>query len=175
MNAERPTRMAFLAGSTLLVLALAIAGFAVGRSLRTSKAQAREAGSVAMASAFDSSFRSAYRAGSRSGFTRGQPEGEALGTQRASARGRRYGERVRERRLLRRALRRRIRARHVAHQPQVSAPVERGAPHRRRPHRIQRHGPRRPRREAAAPEREPLGEGRERRSPEATEGEGELR
>jgi hypothetical protein len=142
----------------LLVLLLGIVGFAVGRSMRTSKEQARTAGRLSMARSYDASFRVAYREGARSGFSRGVPEGEALGKPRGAALGRRQGELVKARRL-KRVLRRHARGRrHVAHRTRESAaPSERRVAHRRAPHKPRHHA-----HQPRTRERESLrGEGRE--------------
>ena len=162
MSRRQPTRTAIALAGALLVLLLGISGFAVGRSSRTSKDEARNAGLLARARSFDASFRGAYTEGDRSGFARGLAEGEALGRQRGGARGRRHGELVKAQRLLRRAARTRVhRPRHIAHRPRASgSPVERRAAHRRKPHKPHRRAHRPRTREGR--ERETLrGEGRE--------------
>jgi hypothetical protein len=154
--------MALIATGALLVLLLGIAGFAVGRSLRTPKEQAANAGRLSMTRAFDASFRSAYDEGDRAGFGRGLPEGERLGSQRGVARGRRHGELVRARRLLRQAVRRGARGmRRVAHRPHGGAPSGgRRAVHRRKPHKPRHRVRQRVPRERRSAERESLrGEG----------------
>jgi hypothetical protein len=172
MRGDRQARMAIALGAAL-VLALGIAGFALGRSLRTSKAQAREAQSLSMARTFDLAFRSAYGAGVRNGFAHGLPEGKTLGTERGSARGHRHGERLKKRRLRRQAARRRARLLR-ARTPATPVAEQEAGGRRRRPHRIQPHRPRRPAHEPR-PERESLaGEGREGAEERALErGEGE--
>ncbi|HEV7584836.1 MAG TPA: hypothetical protein VGO14_03555 [Solirubrobacteraceae bacterium] len=161
MSPKPVTRTTLIAGGMLLVLLLGITGFAVGRSMRTSKEQARNAGRLSMVRSYDASFRSAYTEGNRSGFARGLPEGEALGKQRGAVLGRRQGELVKARRQLRRAGRHRAGARRLAHRPRARvAPAERRAARRRKTRRPPHHAHRPKLRERA--ERESLrGEGRE--------------
>jgi hypothetical protein len=157
VNGERSKRMLLLvSGCTILILALGVGGFALGRSARTSKAQAMTAERIAMTHAFNSSFRAAFRVGDRSGFGRGLPEGEGLGRVRGGERGRQRGDVIRHRRLLRRAaLLRRRASRRGARRPAAHAlEAQRRASHRRKAHR-----PTHPRRE-----RESAGEVSERES-----------
>jgi hypothetical protein len=159
MSPRRPTRAALILAGSLLVLALGLTGFAVGRSMRTSKEQARTAGRLALARAFDASFQSAYVEGDDKGVARGRPEGEALGRQQGVALGRRHGELVKARHLLRLTLRRQARERRrAAHRPHAaSSPVRRGAAGRGAPRR-RHHVAHKPRsREQRERERESVG------------------
>jgi hypothetical protein len=172
MTPRRPTRIALILTGTL-VLALGLVGFAVGRSMRTSKEQARTAARLSMARAFDASFQSAYSEADRSGVARGRPEGEALGRTQGAQLGRRHGELVKARRLLRLTVRRRARERHhAAHRPRAAVTPIRPATAYRRPPRKPRRVAHKPRRVAHKPrsraqrERERESRGGVRREPE---------
>ncbi|HEX4186835.1 MAG TPA: hypothetical protein VHY83_02950 [Solirubrobacteraceae bacterium] len=173
MTPPRPGRATLLLAGTL-VLALGLVGFAVGRSMRTSKQQAHTAGRLAMARAFDASFQIAYSEADQRGLSRGQPEGEALGRRQGAALGLRHGELVKARLRLRMAARRRAReGRRVVHRPSAGGTPARVAPaHRRAPHRA-RHLAHRPRsreqREAERESRTGAGGEREEGFPEPRE------
>jgi hypothetical protein len=170
---RRPTRIALILTGTL-VLALGLVGFAVGRSMRTSKGQARTAARLSMARAFDASFQSAYSEGDRSGVARGRSEGETLGRKQGAELGRRHGELVKARRLLRLTVRRRARERHhAAHRPRAApTPIRLATAHHRVAHKPRR-AAHKPRRVAHKPRSREQREGeRESRGAAGREGEG---
>ena len=174
MTPRRPSRAMLLLAGTL-VLTLGFVGFAIGRSMRTSKQQARTAGRLAMARAFDAAFQSAYSEGDQSGLSRGQPEGEALGSQQGAALGLRHGELVKARLRLRLAARRRAHEGRLAvHRPHAAGtPIRVATAPRRAPHKPRRAAAHRPRsreqREAERESRPGAGGEREEGFPEPRE------